>query len=332
MLKKRGRLFRTLALFVAMTALAGCFDEKADEESSGGDPAEPSGSTSGSPPSIWGDPEQSVLVGSQYVFIPDADDADGDVLTFEIANQPGWADFDEFSGQLHGIPAADHVGTAENIVISVTDDTSVVSLPNFSITVNPVEAPPSGGDDDEDPPSSPPTISGQPNDSVVVGTAYSFQPTASDPDNDTLSFSIVNKPVWAGFDTVTGRLEGTPDSGDVGTTEGIELSVTDGSAIDSLDPFAITVVAAGPVSYTVEWAAPTLNDDGTPLTDLAGYRIFYGTVSGGYNQEIAINSPGVTSYQIENLAPGTYFLVMTSINSAGVESVYSGELRVELGS
>ena len=330
MLKEPGRPFRILALLVAMTALAGCFEDEADEESSGGDPAGPTDSSSGSPPTIWGDPEQSVLVGSQYVFVPEADDADGDVLTFEIANKPGWAEFDESSGQLQGVPASEDVGTAENIVISVTDEKSVVSLPNFSITVDPIESPP-GGDDGGDPPSSPPTISGQPNDSVVVGTSYSFQPTASDADGDTLSFSIVNKPAWAGFDTVTGRLEGTPDSGDVGTTEGIELSVTDGSAIDALDAFAITVVAAGPVSYTVSWGAPTLNDDGTPLDDLAGYRIYYGTVSGQYNQEIEINSPGLTSYLIENLAPGTYFLVMTSVNSAGVESMYSSQLRVELG-
>jgi len=327
MFKESPRAFRILTLAVALTALAGCLEE--EDESTEGDPSVPTGSANGSPPSIWGDPEPSVLVGSQYLFIPEAEDTDGDVLSFEIANKPGWAEFDGSSGQLQGVPASEDVGTAENIVISVTDDDSVVSLPNFAITVHPIEEPPGGGDDD--PPSSPPTISGQPNDSVVVGTTYSFQPSASDPDGDTLSFSIVNKPAWAGFDTVTGRLEGTPDSGDVGTTEGIELSVTDGSAIDALNPFAITVVAAGPTSYTVSWGPPSLNDDGTPLDDLAGYRIYYGTVSREYNQEIAINSPGVTSYLIENLAPGTYFLVMTSVNSSGVESVHSGELRVELG-
>ncbi|MEX2123377.1 MAG: putative Ig domain-containing protein [Woeseia sp.] len=320
-MKHSGAPFRFLALVVALATLAGC--KVSDEE----DAAEPT--ADGSPPSIWGDPETAIAVGSQYVFVPESDDADGDVLTFEIANKPAWADFDESSGQLQGIPAEDDVGTAENIVISVTDVASVVSLPSFSITVDPVGPPPGGGGGGGS--SSPPTISGQPNDSVVVDTMYSFQPNASDPDGDTLSFSIVNKPAWAGFNTVTGRLEGTPDSGDLGTTDDIELSVTDGSTIDSLNPFSITVEAAGPTSYTVSWTPPALNDDGTPLSDLAGYRIYYGTVSGEYNEVVEVNSPGITSYQIDNLSSGIYFLVMTSVNSADVESVYSGELSFELG-
>ena len=61
-----------------------------------------------------------------------------------------------------------------------------------------------------------------------AGTAYSFTPTASDPDGNTLTFSIANKPSWATFNTGTGRLQGTPSAGDVGTTTGIVISVSDG--------------------------------------------------------------------------------------------------------
>jgi len=320
-----GLPFRLLAVLVALTTLAGCLSEDETESSDNGG----TGSSNGSPPSIWGDPGITTVAGTQYVFAPQSDDPDGDVLIFEIANEPAWTNFDESSGELLGIPGDDDVGTAENIIISVTDGASVVSLPSFSITVQPQGGGGGGGGGGGSP--SPPSISGQPNGSVVVDTMYSFQPDALDPDGDTLSFSIVNKPAWANFNTVTGRLQGTPDSGDIGATEDIELSVTDGTAIDSLNPFSISVVAAAPASFTVSWTPPTKNDDGSPLNDLAGYKIYYGTVSGEYNEVIDVNSAGMTSYAIDGISPGTYFLVMTSVNSADVESAYSSELRFELG-
>jgi hypothetical protein len=74
---------------------------------------------------------------------------------------------------------------------------------------------------------------------------------------------------------------------------------------------------------TLTWDAPTLNDDGTTLTDLAGYRLYWSTTPGTYPNSVTIDTPGVTTYVIENLAPGTYEFVATAINAQGVESGYS---------
>ena len=74
----------------------------------------------------------------------------------------------------------------------------------------------------------------------------------------------------------------------------------------------------------VNWTAPTMNEDGTPLTDLAGYTIYWGTSPGNYPNSVTIDNPSVTTYVVDNLAPGTYEFVATSFNSAGVESRYSG--------
>jgi hypothetical protein len=283
-----------------------------------------------STPSIWGDPQLSTVVGATYQFRPEASDSDGDLLEFTVANKPAWAEFDSVSGALLGVPGKDDVGQHTNIVISVTDRTSVVALPSFVILVEEVHIP---VDDtaDEGASSSPPVISGQPNESTVVGSLYSFQPEAGDSDGDELSFSVVNKPSWADFETTTGRLEGRPTTADVGQTDSIELSVTDGTSIAALAAFRITVEQVGPVSYTVNWSPPTENEDGSPLKDLAGYRIYYGTVSRQYSEEIVLDSPGITSYVIENLAPGRYFLAMTSVNSSDMESRYTPELSFDLG-
>jgi len=74
-----------------------------------------------------------------------------------------------------------------------------------------------------------PTISGTPASVVGEGGFYSFVPTAADADpNDTLIFSIGNKPAWASFDAATGALTGAPGSGDVGSTKtGVVITVDD---------------------------------------------------------------------------------------------------------
>ena len=64
-----------------------------------------------------------------------------------------------------------------------------------------------------------------------------------DPDlADTMTFGVQNPPVWAGFDTATGELSGTPLNEHVGSTGGIVISVADGEGgTDSLTAFSITV-------------------------------------------------------------------------------------------
>lgn len=326
---------RISALLIALVLLGGC---KILDESVESTPAEETAGNDGggndsvnSAPSIWGDPDTAILVGTSYVFQPEATDSDGDVLEFSIVNKPGWADFDTTSGVLQGIPGSQHVGQHGGIVISVTDQVSVVSLPSFSVTVEAVPAPPEDEEEEEEPANSAPTISGAPNTSVVVDTQYSFTPDASDSDGDALSFSIVNKPVWATFNTTTGRLRGTPTSTHVGTTTAIEISVTDGNSIAALNRFGITVEPVGTASKTISWTPPTQNEDGSALTDLAGYRIYYGTSAGDLTEVIELNSAGITSYMIEDLALGTYYLAMTSFNSSDLESKRTAEISFELG-
>ena len=168
-----------------------------------------------------------------------------------------------------------------------------------------------------------PTISGSPPTQVNANTAYGFTPAASDADGDPLTFSISGKPAWATFNTATGRISGTPSDADVGTYSNIRITVSDGSASATLGPFSITVQAVSLGSVTLNWTPPTQNDDGSTLTDLAGYKIYWGTTPGVYPNSVTLNNPGLTSYVVDNLAPGTYEFVATSFNSSGMESAYS---------
>jgi hypothetical protein len=275
-------------------------------------------------PTISGSPSASVVAGQPYSFVPSASDPDGNQLMFSVQNKPTWASFSTVNGAITGTPTSTNAGLYSNISIRVTDGSLSATLPSFAINVTvppPPTAPPP-------PENRPPTISGTPASSVTAGTAYTFAPVASDPDGNTLSFTISGKPTWATFSAQTGRLTGTPAAANVGTYASIVIRVSDGTTSVSLAPFTITVNAASLGSATLNWTAPTQNSDGTALTNLAGYRIVYGTSAGALSQTAQIANPSVTSYVVENLAPGTWYFALKSYTAAGLESVQTSPVSV----
>jgi hypothetical protein len=226
---------------------------------------------------------------------------------------PDWANFRSTDGRLRGTPGDAFVGDYSGIVITVSDGSATTSLPAFSITVQSSVT------------NSPPTISGTPSAVVNMNTLYKFIPTASDAEDDLLTFSVTGLPSWATFRTTDGRVRGTPGPGDVGVYNDIVITVSDGQGSAELGPFSVTVEAVSLGSATLTWQAPTQYEDGTPLTppDFAGYTIYWGTTPGNYPNSVTINNPGITTYVIDNLAPGDYEFVATAFNAAGVQSQYS---------
>jgi hypothetical protein len=103
-----------------------------------------------------------------------------------------------------------------------------------------------------------------------------------------------------------------------GTTFSLTCSGEGGSVLDML-----TVNLVSPV--TVSWVAPTENVDGSPLTQLAGYRLYVGQISGLYTETIPLSDPSATTYALD-LESGSYYLAMTAIDASGNESAYSNEI------
>jgi Putative Ig domain len=261
---------------------------------------------------ISGTPTSTVALGQSYSFQPTATDSRVSRIKFNITNKPSWATFDENTGLLSGKPAGHVVGTYSGISIRLTDWYGFVTLPTFSITVTATAS------------NTPPTISGQPIKSVSVGSAYSFKPTAADANGDTLKFSIQNKPSWASFSTTTGALTGTASAAAVGTYANIAISVSDGKATVSLPAFTLTVNQISTGNAALEWTPPTENVDGSLLSNLAGYRLHYGTSANNLTQTVQVANPGLTSYVVENLSAGTWYFAVTSYTTSGVESSLSG--------
>ena len=166
-----------------------------------------------------------------------------------------------------------------------------------------------------------PSISGSPLTSARVNEAYSFQPIASDPDGHALTFQIANKPAWATFDTGTGRLSGTPSTSSTGAFNDVRITVSDGRASSALPPFSISVTSSQTTgSATLSWQPPTSNTDGSPLTNLAGYVVRYGTAPDALDIQVRIENPGLVTYVVSDLAPATWYFQVVAYNSVGVES------------
>jgi hypothetical protein len=267
-------------------------------------------------PTITGTPPTTGKVGTAYSFTPTARDPEGKPLTFKVTNKPSWATFSTSTGRLSGTPTAP--GTFSVIRIQVTDGVTIASLPHWTITVTG-----SGGTTN-----SPPTITGTPSTSVAVGTAYSFQPTGRDANNDPLTYSITNKPAWASFSTSTGRLSGTPTAANVGTTTGIAIRVSDGKATTSLPSFSLAVTQVATGNATLTWTPPTRNTDGSTLTNLAGYRIIYGTSATALNRTLEVRNPSISTYVVESLSPGAWYFSVKSFTSSGSESQPSAAVSV----
>jgi len=158
---------------------------------------------------------------------------------------------------------------------------------------------------------------------VTVGSTYRFQPTARDPNGDSLAFSITNRPSWATFNTTNGLLTGQPTLGNVGSYSNVTIRVSDGTSTVSLPAFAINVVQNSSGTATLTWTPPTRNADGSSLTNLAGYRIYYGTSTSAMTRTIQVSNASVSTYVVSNLTSGTYYFTVRAYNSSGAESASS---------
>jgi hypothetical protein len=108
-----------------------------------------------------------------------------------------------------------------------------------------------------------------------------------------------------------------------GAGGGGSAAVTPPPATSSLPPNTTASNSAPPTAstgVTINWTPPTQNTDGTPLTNLAGYNIHYGTQPGNYTQTINVSNPGIASYVVDNLSPGTYYFTVAAVNAQGAES------------
>ncbi|MCU7919196.1 MAG: hypothetical protein KZQ95_12680 [Candidatus Thiodiazotropha sp. (ex Epidulcina cf. delphinae)] len=185
--------------------------------------------------------------------------------------------------------------------------------------------------DAQQPANQAPVISGNPAAAVVVGELYSFTPTASDADNDGLTFSVANLPAWADFNTANGTLSGSPAAQNEGAYNNILITVSDGADSNTLAGFSISVNAAAATtgSMALRWIAPATRTDKSVLNlaDIEGYRIYIGTTRDNLQMRYDLQGGGLTSYTVNDYELGDYYVAITAYDYSGNMSGYSNVVQ-----
>ena len=85
-------------------------------------------------------------------------------------------------------------------------------------------------------------------------------------------------------------------------------------------------------SVSLSWTAPSTRADNSylPMTELRGYRIYYGTSANDLNVLVDLNDNTITNYSINELPSGSYFFSITAYDLDGQESGLSNVISKDV--
>ena len=102
------------------------------------------------------------------------------------------------------------------------------------------------------------------------------------------------------------------------TTLGLSTGTTTSSLDQSSNQPTISKTS------TITWLPPTENTDGSAITELNSYNIYYGTSPSDLANKIEVNNPSITEYVIEDLDSNTtYYFAVTAVSNQNMESTFS---------
>ncbi|HEX7061871.1 MAG TPA: FG-GAP-like repeat-containing protein [Woeseiaceae bacterium] len=188
------------------------------------------------PPAFTSTPGTQATEGQSYTYAITAEDANpGDTLAITAPTLPGWLSFTDNgdgTATLTGTPAAADVGE-HDVSLQVSDGTDSATQ-DFTITVSEAAVE-----------NQPPEFTSDPVEAATESESYTYEVTASDPDDDALTITAADLPGWLTLEDQgdgTATLSGTPGEGDVGE-HAITLTVSDGTD-EAVQEFTLTVEAA----------------------------------------------------------------------------------------
>lgn len=82
-------------------------------------------------------------------------------------------------------------------------------------------------------------------------------------------------------------------------------------------------VTVGFGTASLSWTPVTTDTNGMPLSDLAGYKIYYGPSPSDMTTPIVVADPSAVAYLVGNLAPGTWYFTVAAYTSGGSDGVPS---------
>ena len=175
-------------------------------------------------PSINSVPITSTEQGTLYEYLAEAVDPDNDELTYSLAKAPSGMLLDAPSGYIVWMPGNDHVGN--NSVTVVVSDRNATANQSFTISVENVN--------------DAPNITSSPPRSASVKSLYAYDVNATDPDGDTIIYSLLEAPEGMLINSQSGLIIWTPDKGRKGSNVSVVVQAND-SELATAQSFAVTV-------------------------------------------------------------------------------------------
>ena len=141
----------------------------------------------------------------------------------------------------------------------------------------------------------------------------------------TITWSARNATACTGSGAWSGNeaLSGSKATGAL--TTDLTFALTCSGAGGSASQSATVSVTTAPVTgyATLSWAAPTTNTNGSPLSALAGYHLYYGNSASALTKSVAVSGAKTTSYEISGLTAGTWYFAVAADAADGTESAQS---------
>jgi len=162
--------------------------------------------------------DRQISEGTKLTFIIVATDPDNDPLTYSSSNLPSGASFNPSTKTLTWTPGFGSSGNYPNILFTVSDGIDQDSE-SITITVGDVNRPP--------------VLTPIGNKNILEGETLDFMVSATDADNDMLTYTISNDPFGSSFNANTRTFRWTPLFGDSGVYKDLMFVVDDGNNQDS---------------------------------------------------------------------------------------------------
>ena len=107
------------------------------------------------------------------------------------------------------------------------------------------------------------------------------------------------------------------------------VSTGSGSSVGAVTKVTTPIKTVNGVA-TLDWMPPTANNDGSALTNLAGYTVYYGTNRSDLSQSVKVSNPGLASYTVTGLTSGTWYFAVTSYSADGIESTRTATVSTQI--
>ncbi|MCQ4167703.1 putative Ig domain-containing protein, partial [Tahibacter harae] len=179
------------------------------------------------PPAFTSTAPTQATRGEAWRYDAQASDPDGDVLAYDLDEAPAGMTVDAASGRLDWIPGDEQVGT-HAVSLRVSDGRGGSAVQDFSVTVIAVNRPPRI--------TSTPVVAG------VAGTAYRYDVNATDPDNDALTYRLVDFPAGMSINATTGVIDWLPTDDQLAAAD-VTVQVQDAHGASDDQVFRVIVNA-----------------------------------------------------------------------------------------